>query len=268
MYFTNFTFIPGEATIPKDSPLRTYKDIQGAESFYAKNPWRAPGSAPLASPCGFGGGNPKGCDGGADCPGGGYGFGVDALNQTWDHPVTTTWVRGDAVDVAWGIIANHGGGYSYRLCKIPEEGNIGLTEECFQKGSLDFVGDIQWVQYGESSKNRTAFKAMRTRKGTVPKGSQWTRNPIPACDSKAGAGGFMDPVPGCPEGSMFDPPAPGLTGFGELISDPGAATFGFSIVDQVQVPKHLKRGMYALSFRWDCEQTSQVWNTCSSIRIV
>ena len=30
--------------------------------------------------------------------------------------------------VGWGIIANHGGGYSYRLCKDDQE----LTEECFQ----------------------------------------------------------------------------------------------------------------------------------------
>ena len=24
---------------------------------------------------------------------------------------------------------------------------------------------------------------------------------------------------------------------------------------------------YVLSFRWDCEQTPQVWTTCSSIRV-
>ena len=36
--------------------------------------------------------------------------------------------------------ANHGGGYSYRLCKIPPEGRSGLTEECFQQGHLAFAG--------------------------------------------------------------------------------------------------------------------------------
>ena len=34
-----------------------------------------------------------------------------------------------------------------------------------------------------------------------------------------------------------------------------------------QVPA-VAPGDYVLSFRWDCEQTSQIWNGCSSIRIV
>ena len=34
--------------------------------------------------------------------------------------------------VGWGILANHGGGYSYRLCRVGEQ----LTEECFQKTPL------------------------------------------------------------------------------------------------------------------------------------
>jgi hypothetical protein len=33
----------------------------------------------------------------------------------------------------------------------------------------------------------------------------------------------------------------------------------FSIMDQVQVPQNIAPGSYALSFRYDCEQTSQVW---------
>jgi hypothetical protein len=35
----------------------------------------------------------------------------------------------------------------------------------------------------------------------------------------------------------------------------------------VQVPQNLAAGAYALSFRYDCEQTSQVWNSCANIRI-
>ena len=37
--------------------------------------------------------------------------------------------------VGWGILANHGGGYSYRLCRVGEQ----LTEECFQKTPLRSV---------------------------------------------------------------------------------------------------------------------------------
>ena len=39
--------------------------------------------------------------------------------------------------VAWGIAANHGGGYQYRLCPADAD----PTEECFQKTPLDFVGE-------------------------------------------------------------------------------------------------------------------------------
>ena len=37
--------------------------------------------------------------------------------------------------VGWEIIANHGGGYSYRLCKDDQE----LTEECFQVNIIIFI---------------------------------------------------------------------------------------------------------------------------------
>merc|ERR1712048_1311244 len=33
----------------------------------------------------------------------------------------------------------------------------------------------------------------------------------------------------------------------------------YSIVDKVHVPQHLPPGQYLLSWRWDCEQTTQIW---------
>ena len=43
---------------------------------------------------------------------------------------------------------NHGGGYQYRLCALPEEGEFPeLTEECFQKTPLDFVEDEQSIVF-------------------------------------------------------------------------------------------------------------------------
>ena len=53
---------------------------------------------------------------------------------------------------------------------------------------LDFASDIQWVQYGEGGE-RVEFLANRTREGTFPPGSQWSRNPIPACIEPDG--GYM-----------------------------------------------------------------------------
>ena len=38
----------------------------------------------------------------------------------------------DYTQVKWYVSANHAGGYSYRLCKMPERGIRDLTEECFQ----------------------------------------------------------------------------------------------------------------------------------------
>jgi hypothetical protein len=41
-----------------------------------------------------------------------------------------------------------------------------------------------------------------------------------------------------------------------------------SIIDRVQVPTNLDEGLFTVSFRYDCEQTSQVWNSCSDVEIV
>ena len=77
------------------------------------------------------------------------------------------------VEVAWANTANHGGGYSYRLCKA---GNV--TEACFMRGHLSFVGGMQWLQtqqVGSAPANytRIAIPRVTVSEGTTPKGSQW-----------------------------------------------------------------------------------------------
>ena len=100
------------------------------EAWVAQNPWLAPGSAPVFGPCGAAGGFPLGCPWGAprgpadDCgkeAGAMGGFSYGALGHEYEFPdvVTTTWRRGDTVSLGWGMAANHGGGYQYRLCKLP-----------------------------------------------------------------------------------------------------------------------------------------------------
>jgi hypothetical protein len=132
MWFTNNTFIPGKETLPRE--MRTYHDgcnhtAYGCDpqflDIYARNPWRSPGAAPIFSPCGVAGGNPLGCPEGAppgdslmDCPGGGYSYGPRAEHVRFPGVVTTYWPIGSSAEVAWAINANHGGGYSYRLCKV------------------------------------------------------------------------------------------------------------------------------------------------------
>lgn len=274
MWFTNGTQIVGRSTI-NSGVMRTYPGIEEGAVF-ARNPWRAPGTAKVMSPCGWHGGNPIGCPIGdpnspPECPGGGFPFGNDSLQTVFPDVVTTRWVAGSVVPVAWGIKANHGGGYSYRLCKMPPGGPANLTENCFRQTPLRFVGGYQYVQYGNDTTQRVYFKANRTTKGTYPNGSQWTKNPIPAC---AGfGGGYNRPHAQCSHNNtQFPPPAQGLNGsqlfgYGFSLKTGRVAEFRWSIVDRVQVPRATP-GLYVLSFRWDAEQTPQVWNTCANIEIV
>ena len=302
-WFNNFTFIPGEPTldpsmisIPQLWSNSSLANQVGVHAYSKRNPWFSPGSAPHYSPCGVAGGNPTGCPKGSkdqkigdECgPQGGWAYGPKAedyyIAPGFPDVVTTEWKAGDVVEVAWGMTANHAGGYAYRLCKVPEEGMGALTEECFQQGHLEFFGNMQAVQTGENVSSRVEFEAHRTKEGTFPKGSQWTRNPIPNClftdtPGRYGAYGLYDD-PQCKIGTQFPAPGPGIFGYGGIeIPDPSLEfkssefndfqpSFNFSIVDQLKVPSHLTPGDYVLSFRWDCEETSQIWATCSNIKIV
>ena len=67
---------------------------------------------------------------------------------------------------------------------------------------------------------------------------------------------------------MFTPAAKGLSGFGSTLFDIEApSTLKFKIVDKVKIPKDLEPGKYVLGFRWDVEQTAQVWTSCADIII-
>ena len=90
----------------------------------------------------------------------------------------TDWLAGSVQEVAWHVNANHAGGYGFRLCKLPTGGISELTEECFQQNHLDFVGDHQWVVSDAEPENRTEILAARTREGTFPRDSQWTKVPL------------------------------------------------------------------------------------------
>jgi len=243
---------------------------------WTQMPWRAPGSAKVNSPCGVALGFTEGIHEGPN--GVGTVWFPAAQNFKFEDVVTTQWKIGSRVEAHFGILGNHGGGYSYRLCKVPKEGVTGLTEECFQKTPLRFSGNQQWVQYGEDKSTRVYFAANRTDIGTIPKGSQWTKIPIPAC---AGwRGGKRDKDDLCASGFQFDPPAPGLFGYGKhplkvsTASIPHAGgegtgqPFPFSVGDNLDVPDGLEPGEYVLGFRWDCEQLPQVYNSCSTITLI
>merc|ERR1712070_1303280 len=102
--------------------------------------------------------------------------GADALELPQGSP--TLWKAGATVEVAFGIWANHGGGYSYRLCpNLPGK----VTEACFQQIPLKFAGAKQWLQHVNGT--RFEIPLVKLSEGTIPAGSEWARIPFPECAS-------------------------------------------------------------------------------------
>lgn len=281
-----------------DDPLRTFTDYSnypgyGPGIYSPRNPWRAAGAAPVDSPCGGYGGNMHGCkhaDGTpAPCVVGGFAYGPDARDSykqgnLGSNIKRTKWARGSVVEAAYIMYSNHGGGYSYRLCKQSSH----LTEECFQAGHLDFVGNEHIIQWGPTNSTRKYIPAVYTTNGTHPKGSMWARGPIPTC---AGAnGGYtwhstgahtgISAIdceqypwqPQAPRQTQFPAPLPGLYGWGNDYTDLATHKPGhympYFIIDRLQVPVELEAGDYVVSWRWDVEQGAQVWTTCGAIQVV
>ena len=108
-------------------------------------PWCAPGTAPVKTPCGF--------------FGGGYEQEGRDMRDLSAMPVALqdTWTTGTTAEVGFSITANHGGGYSYRLCPADSD----LSEECFQAHTLSFTGNLSKV-VDESGKTLAIVPAMRT----------------------------------------------------------------------------------------------------------
>lgn len=105
-------------------------------------------------------------------------------------------------------------------------------------------------------------------------GNAWYKQE--SCAQQCAGANFMQ----CPPGmQQFEEPAPGISGYvGNImffnINDPknykvyGIEGFSFSIMDKVEVPEHLEEGEYLLSWRWDCEQSPQIWQQCADITLV
>jgi len=281
-WFSNNIEIPGEDTLRMDQ-RSLQLNVTGVADVYKTSPWRAPGTAKVfGSGCGLAGGSDTYyANGGNPPPGIAQGF--DGVKLPKMTPVT--WSRGSKVEVAWSISANHGGGYSWRLCKADGE----ISEECFQKIPLKFAGNTSAVIYSDGS--RKEFKMEKVTEGTYPQGSEWARDPVPGCymcDAYTNCGSPLPPVPGkvyskwdeqvncyamcdgagsskaegrCPEGTpQFPEASPGISGFGKHV-------WNWGILDWVMIPEDIQPGEYLLGWRWDCEESTQVWQNCADIII-
>jgi len=140
-WFTNDTHIPDKPVNPSW--------MLASPRIRNDNPWQAPGTAPVFSPCGVSGGNPRGCLAGKDlrpkgsrCPldfdNGAWTYGKKQEKYKFPNSTTTSWKRGSVQEVAWLSGGKHAGGYSYRLCPLGKSGKRGLTEKCFQRLPLRF----------------------------------------------------------------------------------------------------------------------------------
>lgn len=224
----------------------------GEDDWYFYSPWRAPGAAPVFDSCGMAGGHKP--------PNGGFG-GIyvntthaslgDAGSQVLPAaPSNTSWRAGEAVEVTWSIEANHAGGYLYRLA--PADGPI--TEEEFNKIPLEFVGQqgFRWGGGPQHGGRELFYNGTYVSKGTVPAGSKWSLNPIPRYDHGAAQQAK------CADKAPYR--CSGMT-------DGSSAQPNLEIVDQVLIPEGLTPGSYVLNWRWDCEESNQIWQSCSDVMI-
>jgi len=249
---------------PAQRTVNTEAECGGDDDFYFYSPWRAPGSAPVIDACGTAGGRVPG-----QGPGG---YGAEFVNTTHAQlgdlgselphmPSGVTWRAGSSVDVAWTLQANHGGGYGWRLCSLEDK----LEEACFQKTPLDFVSAKTTFRWGGAGGKQTQFENVIVQGDqTTPAGSQWKKNPVPRAWQDADG--------------QWDAKSNQLqtgVGFAPLCDNkpPFVCTgmwgpYNLEIIDEVVIPAGLAPGRYVLGFRQDCEESSQIWSSCSDVTVV
>ena len=121
---------------------------------------------------------------------------------------------GSTAEVGWVSVANHAGGYSWSLCRAGQP----LTEDSFDLLPLQFATNTSKLRYmfleedGSIGPNRTevTIPAHRVTEGVLPKGSMWSKNPVPAGSwggSWFGEGGPGSEWQGNQEPPQFEPPA-------------------------------------------------------------
>ena len=163
--------------------------------------------------------------------------------------------------------------YAYRLA--PAGGP--LTEETFGRTPLDFEGRSALRWDGDASTQLefdAAARGWEVREGTVPSGSAWRKNPIPS-GLWAREGPQFAPV--CDESDeckAMMSQGNWASGFGSAgtckcsgFSNGGPLLPNLEVVDRVRIPAGLAPGRWVLQWRWDCEESDQVWMSCADVEI-
>ena len=150
-----------------------------------------------------------------------------------------------------------------------------MNEDCFI--ALEFVGETSWFEYydrGNETDVSIPFTSVRVSdantNGVLPKGSTWTQIGLPSCvDETAGKCDSPDFENEVSKQGIYGWITVGLVDFPSSMSPALAEIMqsgGFEIADKIQVPEGLS-GDYVFSWRWDSEQTPQVWTQCSIVTI-
>ena len=228
-------------TFHRDVPAMSKDDI------YRWNPWRAPGNAPVWGPCGAAGGGPHRVSTGAP-------FVDNALVRQGDlgtvlprNPTGIVWRSGARAEVKLSVRANHGGGWSFRLCPADQP----LTEACMQRRPLDFA-ERTWLEFRNGS--RLEINGLYLTTGTFPPNSMWALNPLP----EPGKGSFSPPCEGRDNrtvatdpiwswGNMSRGGLPAWEASSALCE--GTFPFGVNVIHELEVPD-LPAGDYVLGFRY------------------
>lgn len=143
------------------------------------------------------------------------------------------WQAGFKAEVAWSVYSDHFGGYQYRVCPTDDfQPNTKTTEQmeaCFENNVLEFVTNNHEIRPITGGGKGTTIPAVDITTGVKPANKAWRTNPITS-------------------GSTY------------------YKTYtNWLIVDEVWTPKW--PGTYVLQWRWDCDQTSQVWTNCADITV-
>jgi len=269
------------ALLPKYITTNIDAKYGSIEDIWKYNPWRAPGKAPTADPCGMAGGNTYEV------------FNAGAYNATrWAKQgdlatkvlgkrtdlYQTVWHRGSTERTRWEITAQHGGGYTYQLCPADSE----ITEECFAASQLQFATPHQQKVIHADPTQDFMIDLIVVAEGG---GSGWAINPFPyassaPCDwnpsiygehckwscKKCGAPWWAAdgacPDPQCSHHKELS----NTTNYGKAFT--GKTKGANTVEDYLVIPESIKAGDYVLRWRWDAEASSQIWTTCSDITIV
>ena len=122
------------------------------------------------------------------------------------------------------------------------------------------------------------FNATDVSVGTLPEGSTWRRGPFPRGPWEWGNWGASyepacDEPAACRNAHTRPPTPPGHdrsegtwpckcsgSGDGDL--------YKVEVMDKLRLPVDLPAGEWVLGWRWDCEESTQVWSSCSDVTVI